>query len=163
MRRQSKLLAASLSVVAIALVCGSVPTHGNGSSSSDCDEVTILDAGTYTIKHSKIAGLGVFHRLGGPVTDVLIRPSAEDSSEISRIYLMQEAEPRAGLVCRSLPNDVVPNSISCSQSVPELGLGVIVKFNAKVPPPYEARMKSVINYLSHEVLGCQMEAPSRSL
>jgi hypothetical protein len=139
--------------------CGCTPTFADTSPPADCDEVTILDAGTYTIRHSKIGGLGVFHRLGGPVTSVLIWPSAKDSSEVLRMYLV----PPAGLVCKSYPNDIVLNSISCSQSMPQPRLAVIVKFDAKVPPPYEMRMKNIVEYLNKEVLGCQMPPPSQNL
>jgi hypothetical protein len=141
------------------LVCGGPPAYADALLPSDCDEVTILDTGTYTIKHSKIGGLGVFHRLGGPVTDVLIWPSAKDSSEVLRIYLTRDSEPQVGVVCKSYPNDIVPNSISCSQSMPQPRLAVIVKFDARLSPPYETRMKHVVEYLNKEVLGCRMRAP----
>jgi hypothetical protein len=145
------------------LVCGSTSAHADTLPPSDCDEVTILDTGTYTIKHSKIGGLGVFHRLGGPVTDVLIWPSAKDRGEVLRIYLTRDNEPQAGVVCKSYPNDIVPNSISCSQSMPQPRLAVIVKFDAKVPPLYETRMKNVVEYLNKEVLGCQIPPTRQNL
>ena len=163
MQRKSNLPYRWLQVfTATILVCSCVPTYGDTLSPSDCDQVTIEGAGTYTIEHSKISGLGVFHALGGMVTHVLIWPSTNDSGDISKIIIMQDVKPQVGLDCKSLPGDI-PNSVSCSQSMPELKLRVIVKFDAKVQPPYETRMKNVVNYLTREVLGCRIKKPSQSL
>jgi hypothetical protein len=47
--------------------------------------------------------------------------------------------------------------------MPQPRLAVMVKFDVKVPPPYETRMKNVIDYLNKEVLGCQIPPPSQNL
>src|ERR1700753_1661929 len=101
MRSKPKLIPACLPAVTVALLMYSCwPTYSGEMSSSDCDQITILDTGAYRIRHSKIGGLGIFHRLGGPVTDVLIWPSTEDSREISRIYLVQDLEHHNTPVCK---------------------------------------------------------------
>jgi hypothetical protein len=128
---------------------------------SDCDEVSIDSAGVYAIKRSKIAGLAVTRQLGGVVDYVSIWPLAADGDQqngIVRIIVMPDLKLLSAPDCKVVPGfpGDSSNAVTCGQSLPDLNLRVIVRFDAAVLPPYQARMKSVIDYLTTDVFGCTL-------
>jgi hypothetical protein len=150
-----------LSAVALA-ACSSLASYAQTSSS--CDEVTIDSAGVYAIKHSKIrVFINTHHGLVDVLDFVTIWPPAagNQQSDIVELMVMADLEPQASLDCRILPLGI-RNTVSCEQSVPELKLKAIVRFDAKVPPPYEPRMRGVVNYLIKDVFDCQQPPKYRS-
>ncbi len=74
---------------------------------------------------------------------------------------MADMKPKEeGLDCRVLPGDL-PNTVRCTQSIPELGLRAIVNFDATMLPPFEMEMSDILDYLKHDVFNCRLPDRNR--
>jgi hypothetical protein len=132
-----------------------------GALSGECEQVSIDSAGVFALKHSRIKAVAVWHEVGGVAPYVDIWPPTvqnRQQEDIARITLTADVWPR-DLSCLVVPAGGLPSSlpetIRCRQTIPGLNLMAIVNFAAGTPPPYDARMRKVIDYLMNDVFACK--------
>ena len=133
-------------------------------SPNGCDDIAIDSAGVHGFNRLKIEAVATSHGLKGLADFVLIVPPPmsvpRDASDIKQLIVMADVHPMAEPKCAKFV-DPEGMLVNCAQSVPDHGLKLIVKFKGDEPEKYQARMPSLMSYVTREVL-CSRSAVKTS-